>query len=67
MKQIGLFILGLFALNFIGCKNAGEKASADIIYYGGDIITMEGDSAVYAEAVEIKNGKIIFVGNKAEA
>jgi predicted amidohydrolase YtcJ len=37
------------------------------VYYGGDILTMEGDSAQYVEAVAIKDGKILFVGAKAEA
>ena len=37
------------------------------IYYGGDIVTMDGDKPVYVEAVVEKNGQIIFVGKKAEA
>jgi hypothetical protein len=37
------------------------------MYYGGDIITMEGDSAQYAEALVEKDGKILFVGAKDEA
>jgi predicted amidohydrolase YtcJ len=42
-------------------------AAADAIYTGGDIVTMEGDSATYAEAVAVKDGRIIFVGSRAEA
>lgn len=38
-----------------------------IVYFGGDIITMEGDSAQYAEAVAVKDGKILWVGTKDEA
>jgi hypothetical protein len=41
--------------------------AANAIYYGGDILTMEGDSAVYAEAVAIKDGMILFVGAKEDA
>lgn len=37
------------------------------MYYGGDIITMEGDSAQYAEALVEKDGKILFVGSKEDA
>lgn len=37
------------------------------MYSGGDIITMEGDSAQYAEALVVKDGKIAFVGSKDEA
>ena len=48
-------------------KHANSKDAADAIYYGGNIITMEGDSANYAEAVVVKDGKIVFVGSKDEA
>lgn len=48
-------------------KQDKAASSVDAIYYGGDIITMEGDSPVYAEAVAIKNGKIVFVGSKSDA
>lgn len=37
------------------------------MYYGGNIMTMEGDSAQYAEALVVKDGKIAFVGSKDEA
>ena len=37
------------------------------IYYNGDIVTMEGDKPEYVEAVVQREGKIIFVGNKADA
>ncbi|MFM2364239.1 MAG: hypothetical protein RLZZ316_3141 [Bacteroidota bacterium] len=70
MKHFKLLIfLGLVAVS-TSCGDASKKAdttTADAIYFGGDIITMETDSAVYAEAVAIKDGKIIYVGTKAEA
>jgi hypothetical protein len=50
-------------------NNASEKTSstfADAIYYGGVIVTMEGDNPTYAEAVAVINGKIVFVGSKAD-
>ena len=34
------------------------------LYYGGDIITMEGDKANYVEAVIERDGKIVYVGKK---
>lgn len=59
------------ALAFACCTPSSTQISqadaADAIYYGGDILTMEGDSSVYAEAVAIKDGKILFVGSRAEA
>jgi predicted amidohydrolase YtcJ len=66
-------LTGFIILAFFSCNNATEKTAtnkadaADAIYYGGDILTMEGDSATYAEAVVVKNGKIVFTGSKADA
>jgi predicted amidohydrolase YtcJ len=51
---------------FISCKKEVTNP-ADAIYFGGDIVTMEGNDAQYAEAIAVKDGKIIFVGTKSEA
>ncbi|RLA18909.1 MAG: amidohydrolase [Gammaproteobacteria bacterium] len=37
------------------------------LYYGGDIITMDGDKPTYVEAVIEREGKIIYTGSKAGA
>jgi hypothetical protein len=60
-------IFAVFLLVLVSCKKQELTNSADAIYFGGDIITMESKEAQYAEAVAIKDGKIIFVGSKAEA
>lgn len=69
MKNFILLLLASFF--FYSCNQSSTTSdsttAADAIYFNGDIITMEGDSASYAEAVAIKNGKIVFVGNKADA
>lgn len=57
----------IFATLLFSCKKNDPANSADAIYYGGDIITMEGDTPQYAEAVALKDGKILFAGSKAEA
>ena len=48
-------------------RKAPEKTGAQTLYYGGDIVTMQGDKPQYAEAVVTDNDKIVFVGSKAEA
>lgn len=48
-------------------KVAAPEKIEQTIYYGGDIITMDGDRPVYVEAVVEQNGKIAFVGKKDEA
>jgi predicted amidohydrolase YtcJ len=63
MKK-AIVVFALLAL--VSCKE--EVANpADAIYFGGDIITMEGNEAQYVEAVAVKDGKILFVGLKSEA
>jgi predicted amidohydrolase YtcJ len=70
-------LLSLMGLIFLAsCNNGTSKETAtngsatsvaDAIYFGGDIITMESDSATYVEAIALKDGKILFTGSKAEA
>lgn len=74
MKKVIFTLLSACTI-LTSCTNdtGQQKAKAEpyqlrqTLYYGGDIITMEGDSAQYAEAVVQREGKIIFVGSKAEA
>jgi len=54
-------------LPFTGPPSPGKavvERPADTIYFGGPILTMEGDSAQYTEALAVKDGKILFVGEK---
>lgn len=71
MKQILKIAFILSLPFFISCNTSTKKSAtldaADVIYYGGEILTMEGDSASYVEAVAVKNGKIIFAGKEASA
>lgn len=56
----------------VSCKKnetdtTSNTENSTTIYYNGDILTMEGESATYAEAVVVKEGKVLFVGSKDEA
>lgn len=69
----------LLLLLFMGCiasacndgttneNNGTADSGSAVMYHNGDIITMEGDSAIYAEAVVVKGGKITYVGTEKEA
>jgi predicted amidohydrolase YtcJ len=46
---------------------AGPGPGADLIITGGKVLTMEGDTPTYAEAVVVDEGKIVFVGSAADA
>ena len=68
MKQ-SFSLFALFSLFLSACTPPADKtgvtpaeSSAAVVYYGGDIITMEGDKPVYAEAVVAQGDKIVFVG-----
>jgi len=50
------------------CEMKQDKPSnSAIIYSGGDIITMQGNSPEYADALVERDGKILFIGSLQEA
>ena len=69
MLKKSLLILLVSVSLLMSCNNPEEILinKNQTIYYGGDIITMEGDKVEYVEAVVRENDKIVFVGTKAEA
>jgi predicted amidohydrolase YtcJ len=44
-----------------------DTAPADQIYFGGDILTMAGDSPEYVEALVVTDGSISFLGTREQA
>ncbi len=74
-RNMKTIILALFTTLLFSCNNANKTDSnkstsvnsTETIYYGGDIITMEGNAAAYVEAVVRENDKIVFVGTNADA
>ena len=75
-------IVFLLAVILTGCKETPKNTTTEIesntaaaepyklqqtVYYGGDIITMAGDTTEYVEALATREGKIIFTGSKAAA
>ncbi|WP_175623451.1 amidohydrolase [Chryseobacterium schmidteae] len=58
-----LLYISISALFISSCQT---QKSADSLYFGGTILTME-DTSPQVEAVVVKNGKIFFAGSKAEA
>ena len=80
MKYLSTVVL-LLAMLFTSCKDNskttpsedGNAAVAEpyklqqTVYYGGDILTMAGDTPNYVEAVVQREGRIIYTGSKADA
>jgi predicted amidohydrolase YtcJ len=58
-------VLSLCSVQRVQAQQPVASPTADAIYTGGPIITMN-DAAPQAEAVAVKDGKIIAVGTKAE-
>jgi len=51
-----------------GCQPSAQvvsELSADQIYFGGDILTMEGEEPQYAQAIAVKDGNILELGSLA--
>ena len=66
MYFIRLFgVVCSFAVLVSGCQLSGQTVVADVIYVGGNIITMN-DTQPSAEALAVKNGNILGVGTKAK-
>jgi predicted amidohydrolase YtcJ len=65
-RRLKFSLLPLAALALIGAKGRVQTASPSVspatLYAGGPIITMAGDAPEIAEAIAVKNGKIIAVG-----
>jgi hypothetical protein len=49
---------------FVSIYSAVAFADTTIVYFNGDILTMQGDRPQYVEALVVENDKIIFAGNK---
>ena len=62
-----LSVIALAALGSTALMAADKPVEEQTLYYGGDIITMEGDKPEYVEAVIERDGKIIYAGKKADA
>lgn len=50
----------------LGCYSCANRETADLIYSGGNILTMEAEFQT-VEAVAVSGGKIIFAGDNSEA
>jgi len=64
-RVASLLMVSAFAL--AACNKSPAGPGADLIITGGPILTMEGAEPVTVEAVVVDDGKIAFVGSKADA
>jgi predicted amidohydrolase YtcJ len=58
--------LSVVVVSLVSLAEPAVAQIADTLYSGGDILTMRGDAAEYAESLAVRNGKILFVGSAAD-
>ncbi|HFB65298.1 MAG TPA: amidohydrolase [Aeromonadales bacterium] len=63
--KLYLIIFSTFLFSLLAACDSKDQPKADSIYLGGTIITLE-DSSPSAEAVAVKDGRIIAVGNRSD-
>lgn len=61
-----LLLIAVLGAALSGCS-LSEQAAVDTIYFGGNILTMNGEEPTYVEAVAVNDGKIVFAGSKDRA
>jgi len=61
-----ILLFASICLITVAC-NTKTPPSNQVLYFNGDIITMQGDRPQYTEALVEEDGKIVFVGTKEEA
>lgn len=61
--RAGLATVGAAAGIAVTAAARADAGPPAVVYHNGTIITMEGDTAEYAEAVAIKDGAIAYVGS----
>lgn len=66
INKVKLFLTFL-PLILCACGTQNRSNIDSTVYFGGDILTMEGNSPTYAEALVVKNDKIEYVGKASEA
>lgn len=72
MKAAAVAVGAVAALDVRKANSQGSSAGsaetpAPSVYFNGAILTMDGDAPQYVEAVAVKDGKIVFVGDRATA
>jgi uncharacterized protein (TIGR02466 family) len=67
MKHPSGLLAGSVAVLLAACSGPAPQQAADVIYSGGDILTMAGDQPQYVEALAVKDGHIVLAGSLADA
>lgn len=67
MRGIGVLGLAAAVVWLSACSGPPAGQAADVVYSGGDILTMAGDQPHYVEALAVKDGRIVLAGSLAEA
>lgn len=64
-RKLAFTLVTLLCIFGTGCGGPEPAATADAIYFGGDIVTVN-DAQPAVEALAVKDGKILMVGSRAD-
>ena len=64
--KTSVLLAGLCVLALAGCEKNSRVETAATVYFGGDILTMAGETPQYVEALAVRDGRIIATGSKAD-
>lgn len=70
MKYLKILYISILTIGFISCNtdsNKSDNKTNTVIYFGGDIISMDGKDYELVDAVVSVNDEIVFVGSKEKA
>ena len=66
MNKTLALLLGIISL--LSCKDdTSQENQKSVVYYNGDIITMQGDKPIYVDALVVKDDKINYTGDSDKA
>ncbi|WP_168796600.1 amidohydrolase [Cognatitamlana onchidii] len=66
MKKVVVLFVMMFAIILTSCKTETKKGPADMVFTNGKVYTLN-DAQEWAEAVAVKDNKIVFVGSSEDA
>ena len=64
MHHLKTFTVCSVIMLVMACKSDNKHVDTTpaIVYHGGDILTMAGDTPEYVEALVVRDGQIIYAG-----
>jgi hypothetical protein len=66
-KKLSHLLLASSLIFYCSCQSGTTTETADSIYFGSNLFSFDGYMGSNAEAVAVKDGKVIYIGSRASA